>query len=95
MARCARGSAHRASVPHSDDFTDGFQIANWRRPEHFLDPVIRQASSTFAQLPASVVEPAIERLLADLASGAWHRRYTDVLNRDSVDYGYRLLIAGR
>ncbi|MFE4831754.1 hypothetical protein [Streptomyces sp. NPDC056672] len=80
-------------IPH--DFTDGFQIAYWRRPEHFLDPVIRQVSCTFAQLPASVVEPAIARLRADQASGTWHRRHTDLLNRDSVDYGYRLLIAGR
>jgi hypothetical protein len=81
--------------PIPNDFTDGFQIAYWQRPEHYLDPVIRQASSTFAQLPASVVEPAIERLRADLASGAWHRRHADLLTRDSVDHGYRLLIAGR
>ncbi|MFD8087771.1 class I SAM-dependent methyltransferase [Kitasatospora sp. NPDC059722] len=79
-------------IPH--DFTDGFQIAHWRRPERFLDPVVRRASSTFAQLPADVVEPAIARLRADLASGAWSRRYGHLLARDSVDYGYRLLIAG-
>lgn len=79
-------------IPH--DFTDGFQIAYWRRPELFLDPVLRQASSTFAQLPAAVVEPAMARLRADLDSGAWHRRHADLLERDSMDYGYRLLIAG-
>ncbi|WP_243766163.1 hypothetical protein [Streptomyces sp. GC420] len=66
----------------------------WRRPEFYLDPVIRQASSTFAQLPASVVEPAIAKLHADLASGAWQRRHADLLTRESMDYGYRLLIAG-
>ncbi|WP_426368087.1 class I SAM-dependent methyltransferase [Streptomyces sp. E-08] len=79
-------------IPH--DFTDGFQIAHWRRPQSYLDPVVRAASSTFAQLPASVVEPAIARLREDLASGAWHRRHADLLTRDSVDYGYRLLVAG-
>lgn len=79
-------------IPH--DFTDGFQIAYWRRPESYLDPMIRRASSTFAQLPASVVEPAIARLHEDLASGTWHTRHADLLTRDSVDYGYRLLIAG-
>lgn len=79
-------------VPH--DFTDGFQIAYWRRPEFFLDPAVRQASSTFARLPPSVVEPAIARLRADLDSGAWHRRHTDLLARETMDYGYRLLIAG-
>jgi hypothetical protein len=45
----------------------------------FLDPVLRQASSTFALLPRAVVEPAMARLRADLASGAWHRRHADLL----------------
>ncbi|MFE2485106.1 hypothetical protein ACFXI6_52790 [Streptomyces mirabilis] len=79
-------------IPH--DFTDGFQCAYWRRPECYLDPAIRQASSTFAQLPPPVVEPAIARLRADLASGTWHRRHADLLDRQNMDYGYRLLIAG-
>lgn len=79
------------AIPH--DFTDGFQIAYWRRPEMFLDPAVRRASSTFAQLSPSVVEPAIARLRADLDSGAWQRRHADLLDRESVDYGYRLLVA--
>jgi SAM-dependent methyltransferase len=76
------------------DCTDGFQSAYWRRPEMFLDPAVRAANSTFAQLPPSVVGPAVERLRADLESGAWHRRHAELLTRDAVDYGYRLLIAG-
>ncbi|MFJ7276056.1 class I SAM-dependent methyltransferase [Kitasatospora sp. NPDC098663] len=79
-------------VPH--DFTDGYQIAYWRRPEFYLDPVVRQASSTFAELPAAVVQPAIARLRADLESGAWHRRHAELLDQEHMDYGYRLLIAG-
>ncbi|WP_431035009.1 class I SAM-dependent methyltransferase [Streptomyces sp. P6-2-1] len=79
-------------IPH--DFTDGFQTAYWRRPEMFLDPAVRAASSTFAQLPDSVVGPAVERLRGDLESGEWHRRHAALLARESVDYGYRLLIAG-
>ncbi|QRX95232.1 class I SAM-dependent methyltransferase [Streptomyces noursei] len=80
------------AIPH--DFTDGFQIAYWRRPERYLAPAVRRASSTFAQLPPSVVEPAIERLRADLESGAWQRRHADLFGQDAVDYGYRLLVAG-
>ncbi|MET9080948.1 hypothetical protein ABZX77_03465 [Streptomyces sp. NPDC004237] len=72
----------------------GFQIAYWRRPEFYLDPVVRQASSTFAQLPAFVVEPAIAWLRDDLASGIWHRWHADLLSQQNMDYGYRLLIAG-
>ncbi|MFF4101232.1 class I SAM-dependent methyltransferase [Streptomyces sp. NPDC001903] len=79
-------------IPH--DFTDGFQSAHWRRPEAYLDPAVRAASSTFATLPPSVVEPAMERLRADLASGAWQRRHAHLLGRESVDYGYRLVVAG-
>ncbi|MGW3664381.1 hypothetical protein [Streptomyces sp. NPDC005141] len=79
-------------IPH--DFTDGFQCACWRRPECYLDPVIRQASSTFAQLPPSVVKPAFARLRADLESGTWQRCHADLLAQRTMDNGYRLLIAG-
>ncbi|MFE2549810.1 hypothetical protein ACFXGI_14845 [Streptomyces sp. NPDC059355] len=51
-------------IPH--DFTDGLRTAHRRRPESYLDPAVRAAGSTFASLPASVVEPAMERLRADL-----------------------------
>lgn len=79
-------------IPH--DFTDGFQIAYWRRPECFLDPVIRSASSTFAVLPPEVVDPAMARLSADLTSRAWYRRHADLLGLPAMDYGYRLIVAG-
>lgn len=79
-------------VPH--DFTDGSQAAYWRRPQAFLDPLVRAASSTFRQLPPQVVDAGIARLAADLASGAWERRYADLLDRDSIDLGFRLLVAG-
>lgn len=76
------------------DFTDGYQPAFWRRPEAYLDPAVRAASSTFASLPDSTVEPAMDRLRADLDSGAWRRRHRDLLTAETVDYGYRLLITG-
>jgi len=78
-------------IPH--DFTDGFQAAYWRRPEMYLDPAIRSASSTFASLPRQAVEPGIERLRRDLDSGHWHRTYGDLLSKERVDYGYRLIVA--
>jgi SAM-dependent methyltransferase len=87
--------AHTVStfeIPH--DFTDGFQAAFWRRPEMYLDPAIRSASSTFAALPKEEVEPGLARLRGDLESGNWHRTYGDLLSKESVDYGYRLIVAG-
>jgi SAM-dependent methyltransferase len=87
--------AHTVStfeIPH--DFTDGFQAAFWRRPEMYLDPAIRSASSTFACLAREEIEPGIARLRRDLESGHWHRTYGDLLSKERVDYGYRLIVAG-
>ncbi|MCX4783250.1 class I SAM-dependent methyltransferase [Streptomyces sp. NBC_01264] len=79
-------------IPH--DFTDGFRAAYWRRPESYLDPVVRASMSTLATLPPSLLEPAVARLREDLRSGAWQRRHAGLLERESTDYGYRLVLAG-
>ena len=41
------------------------------------------------------MEPGITRLADDLASGRWHERYGDLLAREELDLGYRLVVAGR
>jgi SAM-dependent methyltransferase len=76
------------------DFRDGYQAAFWRRPEAYLDPQIRAASSTFAVLPRTIVEPAMARLRADLESGVWADRHRDLLDAEAMDYGHRLIVAG-
>ncbi|HEY3955860.1 MAG TPA: class I SAM-dependent methyltransferase [Streptosporangiaceae bacterium] len=90
----ALGAHTVQAFPIPCDFTDGYQPAFWQRPEAYLDAGVRAASSTFATLPGDVVEPAMRRLAADLASGAWARRHEDLLHRDTMDYGYRLIISG-
>lgn len=82
------------AFPIPRDFTDGYQPAFWQRPEAYLDAGVRAASSTFATLPDDVVEPAMRRLAADLASGAWARRHAGLLHRETMDYGYRLVVSG-
>jgi SAM-dependent methyltransferase len=89
----ALGGATIREFPIPHDFADGYQPAFWRRPEAYLDPAVRAASSTFATLPDCIVEPAMRRLEADLASGAWNRRHQDLLHRDTFDYGYRLIVS--
>ncbi|MFE9563032.1 class I SAM-dependent methyltransferase [Streptomyces sp. NPDC006487] len=79
-------------VPH--DFTDGFRAAFWRRPESYLDPVVGAACSTLARLPASVVDPALARRRVDLGAGGGRPPPADLLERESIDYGYRLVLAG-
>lgn len=74
------------------DCTDGFQAAYWRRPEQYLDPEVRSAISTLSQLPPATVSRAMEKLSADISSGAWHQRYSNLLDKDEMDFGYRLIV---
>jgi SAM-dependent methyltransferase len=79
-------------VPIPADCTDSFLAAHWRRPHAYLDPDVRAAASGIAGLPSDVVGPAVQRLTDDLAGGRWQRRHHDLLGRDSLDLGYRLVI---
>jgi SAM-dependent methyltransferase len=79
-------------IPH--DFTDGFQAAFWRRPEMYLDPEVRAASSTFASLRPELVLPGVERLRRDLESGKWYETYGELLALEKADFGHRIVIAG-
>jgi hypothetical protein len=85
------GSVEVLSVPH--DCTDGFLHAWWRRPRAYLDPAVRAGISGIARLPARVVVRAMARLAADLASGAWKDAHADLLARDEVDAGYRIVVS--
>jgi SAM-dependent methyltransferase len=87
------GGAEVSVVPVARDCTDGFQAAYWCRPERYLDPAVRASISTLAMLPEPVVERAMQRLAADLASGAWAERNAELKGRDEMDYGYRLLVS--
>lgn len=82
-------------VPVPADCRDSFLAAHWRRPHAYLDPHVRAAASGTAGLPDAVVRPAVHRLADELASGHWHRRHADLLDRDELDVGYRLVISRR
>jgi SAM-dependent methyltransferase len=88
------GPATLQVVPVPHDCIDGFFAAYWRRPEQYLDPEVRACISGLARLPPDVIERGTSALRADLESGAWHERHADLLDRDEMDYGYRLVIAG-
>jgi SAM-dependent methyltransferase len=80
-------------VPH--DCRDGFLGAFWRRPEAYLDPDVRGAMSGFALLDPEHVRRGVARLSDDLASGRWEARYGALRQRESLDLGYRLIVADR
>jgi SAM-dependent methyltransferase len=79
-------------VPIPWDCRDGFFGAFWRRPEAYLDPAVRAGISTLAKRSDAELAEGLARLRADLDSGAWARRHADLLERDALDLGYRLLV---
>jgi SAM-dependent methyltransferase len=79
-------------VPIPWDCCDGFFSAFWRRPEAYLDPVVRAGISTMARREDELAE-GLARLRADIESGEWARRHADLLELEELDLGYRLLIA--
>ncbi len=73
-------------VPH--DCLDGFLGAYWRRPHIYLDPDARRSMSSFAKVDA---DAGLRRLARDVDSGLWHTVNADLLDREALDVGYRLL----
>jgi len=81
-------------LPLPADFADGVLGAFWRRPEAYLDPVVRANTSPLALADPPQVAAGVARLRADLESGAWAARHGHLLDQTECDLGYRLLISG-
>jgi SAM-dependent methyltransferase len=87
------GPVEMRPVPIPHDCVDGFYASHWRRPEAYLDPEVRAGISIFHALPADEVADGIARLRSDLESGAWAKRNADLLERDALDLGFRVVVA--
>jgi SAM-dependent methyltransferase len=85
------GSVRITPVPVPHDCSDGFLYAYWRRPAAYLDAHIRSGSSSFWVI--SNAEAGLQNLKRDLETGAWERRYAELLTLDEYDAGYRLVVA--
>ncbi|MEM7015862.1 MAG: class I SAM-dependent methyltransferase [Pseudomonadota bacterium] len=83
--------AEIVTLPIAHDCTDGFLAAYWRRPEAYLDAGARGAISAFPKL--ADVDTGLRKLEDDLNSGVWHERNQDILEKDELDLGYRLVIS--
>ena len=88
----SRSAVAVLEVPH--DCRDGFFAAYWRRPRAYLDADVRAAISAFALLDQRLVDRAVRQLARDLDDGTWATRYADLASSDSLDLGYRLVVAG-
>jgi ubiquinone/menaquinone biosynthesis C-methylase UbiE len=79
------------SVPH--DLRDHFLAAGWRQPEMYLDPDVRACISVFALAGQDSLEDGLSRLRRDISTGAWRATYGHLLERQTIDWGYRFLRA--
>ena len=86
----ALGGATAEPVPIPDDCSDGFLGAFWKRPHAYLEPAVRGAISALANVGAD--DPRLLHLEADLRDGAWERDHRELLTREELDLGYRLVV---
>ncbi|MDZ8186973.1 MAG: class I SAM-dependent methyltransferase [Nostoc sp. ChiSLP02] len=77
----------------SDDLSDLFAAAAWKRPELYLQPEVRAGISSFALANQDLVKEGLHLLAADLSSGQWAKKYGDIQNLTEVDLGYRFIRA--
>ncbi|MFF7189592.1 class I SAM-dependent methyltransferase [Streptomyces sp. NPDC008222] len=87
------GGARIETVPIPHDCSDGFGAAYWRRPGAYLDPAVRAGMSHLALVGEETLHAGLARLSDDLVSGRWQKRHADLLDQETLDVGYRLLIA--
>ncbi len=74
------------------DCQDGFLAAYWRRPRAYLDKRIRMGMSIFHLPGANELLGGLGELAEDLQTGRWKERNRDILEREELDLGYRLLV---
>ena len=90
----AIGAERVVPLPVPRDMRDGVLGAYWCRPEAYLEASVRANASGLALADPAVVARGIGALRADLESGSWTDRHADLLGLDSLDLGYRLVVAG-
>lgn len=87
------GGASVRNVPVPADCVDGFGEAFYGRPERFLDPAVRAAQSGWAFVDPEATGRGLERLRADLASGAWDARHGALRDQPEFAGSLRLITA--
>ncbi len=83
------GPVEVSAVPIPHDCSDGFLYAYWRRPSAYLDPRITAAMSSFWVVDK--ISEGLRKLESDLATDNWAQQYSELLNFDEYDVGYRLI----
>jgi len=86
------GPCEVLDVPIPADCADGFFHAFWRRPHAYLQESVRRTMAVFNNLDRTEALSGITRLAHDLDSGRWYARHADLLQLETLDLGYRLLV---
>lgn len=89
LLRSIMGEIETQIVPVPHDCTDGFLGAYWRRPEAYLDDLVRNSISAFPRI--TDVDRRMDQLSNDLASGQWVTKNRRLMSLDALDTGYRLV----
>ncbi|ADG73254.1 Methyltransferase type 11 [Cellulomonas flavigena DSM 20109] len=89
----AGGTVRVDVVPIPRDCVDGFGEAFWARPEAYLRAEVRGATSGFVLADQAAVQRGVERLAADLESGAWDRAHGHLREQDEYAGAMRLVVA--
>jgi len=82
-------------VPIPIDCTDGFTEAYYARPERLTDPRVRAAQSVWKFIAPGVEARFEQHLKADLASGAWDRKYAHFRTMPVFHGALRLVVGER
>jgi SAM-dependent methyltransferase len=80
-------------IPTPADCRDGFLESFWNRPEMLLDPDVRASQSLWPLLPDGAEQRIVDRLAADLSSGAWDAEHGHLREMESFDGSLRLVIS--
>ncbi|MCZ2822633.1 methyltransferase domain-containing protein [Modestobacter sp. VKM Ac-2977] len=80
-------------VPVPRDCTDGFGEAFYARPEAFLRPEVRAATSGLVLTDPEAVQRGFARLEKDLSNGAWDTKYGDLRELAERNGALRLITA--
>ncbi len=89
------GGVHVEVVPVPSDCIDGFGEAFYARPEAFLRPEVRAATSGLVLADPTAVQRGLDRLAADLRSGAWDATYGHLRQQPERLGALRLVTATR
>jgi SAM-dependent methyltransferase len=87
------GKTEVQAVPIPIDCVDGFTEAFYARPERFLENAVRRSQSAWGFIEKGVEERFVEKLSADLQSGAWDERHGKWRSQPFFEGSLRLIVS--